>query len=839
MRISLNWLRELVAFDLDAETLAETLTLAGFEVEEIEDRRTWADGVVVGKVIEREQHPNADRLSVCRVEVGAAEPLTIVCGAANVAAGQTVAVATLGTYLPKIDLKMKPTKLRGVRSEGMICSLAELGLEREAEGIHVFAQGDALAAGTDVRSLLGLDDVVLDLSSTANRADALSMVGIAREVAALTGWGVTLPIARSPLDALTAAQGQGQGQSQEAAVAVRVADAKVCPAYGATVIEGVTIAPSPQWLQRRLLAAGVRPINNVVDVTNYVMLEWGQPLHGFDRDRLLAIAEVGAGEVLEMGVRPGRPEETLKTLDGQTRTLSAQNVVIVAGDRPVALAGVMGGEASEVHGGTTNLLLEAALFEPAAVRRSARSAGIRTEASTRYERGVNQVEFETAWQRAVALILEVAGGQVTEAAIADGRPDLSTFSTTIPLRLNRIHQILGPILGEDPKTREPIQGFIAGADVERILMALGCTLTLTQPGDAEEVGREWAVTVPPYRYRDLEREIDLIEEIARLFGYNHFCATLPPKTEFGFLPADLLVLRQLRDALRGAGLTELMHYSLRKPEGDRQIPLSNPLLAEYSALRTDLLSGLIEAFQFNREQGNGPLNGFEIGRVFWSDEEGFQEADHLAGILGGDPSVGRWRRGGKEEPLTWYEAKGILESVFQTLGVAVEFQSDRSNPNLHPGRTASLWIRGERLGIFGQLHPELCRERDLPDEVYGFELDLEAIFKATIDDAPEHPLYVPFSTLPSSNRDLAFFAPVKISVADLEKTIVKAGKPLLASVELFDEYRGDHVPEGQRSLAFRLTYRSPERTLTDEDVEPVHQRVRDDLSEKFGVSLRS
>lgn len=831
MRISLNWLRELVAFDLDAETLAETLTLAGFEVEEIEDRRTWADGVVVGKVMGREQHPNADRLSVCRVEVGAAEPLTIVCGAANVAAGQTVAVATLGTYLPKIDLKMKPTKLRGVRSEGMICSLAELGLEKEADGIHVFAQGDALAAGTDVRPLLGLDDVVLDLSSTANRADALSMVGIAREVAALTGGAVTLPIARSPLESPTAAQGQ--------TVAVRVEDAKVCPAYAATVIEGVAIAPSPQWLQRRLLAAGVRPINNVVDVTNYVMLEWGQPLHGFDRDRLLAVAEVAAGGALEVGVRQGRPEETLKTLDGQTRTLSTQNVVIVAGDRPVALAGVMGGEASEVHGGTTNLLLEAALFEPAAVRRSARSAGIRTEASTRYERGVNQVEFETAMRRAVELILEVAGGQVADTAIADGRPDLSTFSTTIPLRLNRVHQVLGPILGEDPKTREPIQGFIAGADIERILMALGCQLTLTQPGDAEEVGREWAVTVPPYRYRDLEREIDLIEEIARLFGYNHFCATLPPKTEFGFLPADLLVLRQLRDALRGAGLTELMHYSLRKPEGDRQIALSNPLLAEYSALRTDLLAGLIEAFQFNREQGNGPLNGFEIGRVFWSDEEGFQEADHLAGILGGDPSVGRWRRSGKEEPLTWYEAKGILESVFQTLGVAVEFQSDRSNPSLHPGRTASLWIRGERLGIFGQLHPELCRGRDLPDEVYGFEFDLEAIFKATIDDAPEHPLYEPFSTLPSSNRDLAFFAPLKVSVADLEKTIVKAGKPLLASVELFDEYRGEHAPEGQRSLAFRLTYRSPERTLTDEDVEPVHQRVRDDLSEKFGVSLRS
>ena len=838
MRISLNWLRELVAFDLDAEILAETLTLAGFEVEEIEDRRTWADGVVVGQVLERGQHPNADRLSVCRVEVGADEPLTIVCGAANVAAGQAVAVATLGTYLPKIDLKMKPTKLRGVRSEGMICSLTELGLEKDSDGIYVFGDRD-LKPGTDVRPLLGLDDIVLDLTSTANRADALSMVGVAREVAALVGGTVQLPIAEKmaglPVGNSLPNSLQNTTPPADRAVAVQVEDGKVCPSYVGTVIEGVTIAPSPGWLRQRLLAAGVRPINNVVDATNYIMLEWGQPLHAFDRDRLLAVA----GGSVAVGVRAGQAGETLKTLDGQERTLSTQSVAIVAGDVPVALAGVMGGEATEVHDGTQNLMLEAALFEPAAVRRSARGVGLRSEASTRYERGVNQVEFETAWRRAIAVLLEVAGGRVVDWSVADARPALETFSRAVPLRLNRIHQVLGPVLGEDPKTSEPIQGFLTGAEVERILTALGCTLALTNAGDADEVGREWTVTVPPYRYRDLEREIDLIEEVARLFGYNHFSSTLPPKTEFGFLPADVLVMRQLREALRGSGLTEAIHYSLVKPEGERQISLSNPLLAEYAALRTELLSGLIDAFKFNREQGNGPLNAFEIGRAFWSDEDGFQEADRVAGILGGDPSVGRWIRGGKEAPLTWYEAKGILEAAFERLNLPVEYQADRSDSRLHPGRTASLWIRGERLGTFGQIHPELCREKDLPDEVYGFELDLEAIFKAIIDDAPEHAIYQPFSMLPSSNRDLAFFAPIKVSVADLERTIAKAGKPLLSSVELFDDYRGEGVPDAQRSLAFRLTYRSGDRTLTDEDVEPLHQQVRDALSEKFGVSLRS
>jgi phenylalanyl-tRNA synthetase beta chain len=827
MRISLNWLRDLVPFDVTAEQLAETLTLAGFEVESIEDLRALANGVVVGKVLDRQQHPNADRLSVCTVDVGQAEPLTIVCGAKNVAAGQTVAVATVGTYLPAVDLKLKPTKLRGVPSAGMICSLSELGLAKESEGIHVFAEGETLAAGTDVRPLLGLDDVILDVTSTANRADALSMVGIAREVAALVGSSVTLPPTQAALpDRL------GEG------VTVRVSESKACPTYVGTAIEGVTIGPSPDWLQRRLQSAGVRPINNVVDVTNLVMLEWGQPLHAFDRDRLQTVC--GSSE-LAIGVRYARAGESLKTLDGQTRSLSPQALLITGNDQPIALAGVMGGESTEIHDGTTNLLLEAALFEPAAVRRSARSVGIRTEASTRYERGTNQVEFGLALQRAIDLILQLAGGTVAARDTADARPPLETFSRTVHLRLDRLRQVLGPLQPPDSEkdATTELQDFVPASAVEQTLTVLGCHLRATVPGTPDGTGREWDVIVPPYRYRDLEREIDLIEEVARLFGYNRFSSTLPPKTEFGCLPPDILLLRHIREVFRAQGLTELMHYSLCKPSGGRQVTIANPLYAEYAALRTELISGLVDAYQYNLEQGNGPLHGFEVGRVFWSEEDGLFEADKVGGIFGGDVRRGRWTIGGKESPLTWYEAKGLLEAVFDRLNLSVEYQADRADPRLHPGRTASLWLRGNRLGTFGQLHPELCQERDLPNEIYVFELDLETIYKVAIDDAPPQPKFTPYATLPASSRDLAFFAPTKVTVAELERTIAKAGRPLLETVELFDEYRGDRVPEGQRSLAFRLLYRSPDRTLTDDDVEPLHQKVRDAITEKFGATLRS
>ncbi|MFP4009809.1 MAG: phenylalanine--tRNA ligase subunit beta [Spirulinaceae cyanobacterium] len=811
MLISLNWLRELVEIKLTPEQLAETLTIAGFEVEEIHDRRALAAKVVVGKVERCDRHPNADKLSVCEVNYGQDDgPATIVCGASNVKAGILVPIAPPKTYLPAVDLKIKPAKLRGVKSAGMICSLAELGLAKQSDGIHIFTD-ETLTLGQDVRPLLGLDDIVLDLTSTANRADALSLVGVAREVAALTNATLSLP--EVPSQAIPQAEG----------LSVKITETTACPAYIGTQIDNIKIAPSPDWLKFRLEAAGVRPINNVVDITNYILLTWGQPLHAFDRDRL---TQVAGSQNLELGARFAQGEETFKTLDDQTRKLQPQNLVITANNQPVALAGVMGGGETEVYDGTTSIILEAALFDPVAIRRSSRAQGLRTESSARYERGVNQAELEVACAHAIALIQELAGGTPVSQDTADARAERDNWTRSIELRLARIHHVLGHVRDND-EIRD-----LEAAEVEQILTALGCQLEL-------KAGNEtiWIVSVPPYRHRDLEREIDLIEEVARLYSYDRFCDTLPRKSEPGQLPPLQRSKRLLREAFRGIGLTELLHYSLVKPEA-AEIVISNPLLSEYSALRTELLPGLIDAFAYNLSQGNGALNGFEIGRIFRLNGEEFTESDAIAGIFGGDRAPhGRWQTGGKGEPLTWYEAKGLLESVFERLGVVVEYRPDSEDKRLHPGRTASLWIGGKRLGYFGQLHPQLRREKELPDAVYAFELALDVLVDA-IAGIGVTPFQV-YSTYPAVERDLAFFAPVELSVAELLKTMQQAGKALLDTVELFDQYQGQGVPEGQRSLAFSLAYRAGDRTLTDKEVDPVHDRVREALTTRYEVTLRS
>ncbi len=811
MRISLNWLRELVDITLSAEELAQLLTMAGFEVEDIEDRRTWAEGVVLGKVIECQPHPNADKLRVCQVDVGQEAPLNIVCGAPNARADIYVPVATVGAYLSQIDLKIKQGKLRGIPSEGMICSLAEVGLAKDSAGIHIFELENP-QLGSDVRPLLGLDDAILDVTATANRADALSMVGIAREVAALTEARLHLPdVKRLEMTATDALH-------------LEITEASACPAYLGTVLQGVKIAPSPDWLQQRLQSAGVRPINNVVDITNYVLLEWGQPLHAFDRQKLQTVA--GSPD-LTLGVRFAKTAETLTTLDGQARSLQAPNLLITANDRPVALAGVMGGQETEVDDSTQNIVLEAALFEPIFIRRSARAQGVRTESSTRYERGVNFSQLETACQRAIDLMLELAGGTPTTQSIADTRPDLAQ---AIELRLDRLHQVLGNVqlgnqLGNDI-------GVIPTEDIRSILTRLGFAI---EP----QTENTWRVTVPPYRARDIEREIDLIEEIARVYGYDRFCDTLPAQSALGCLSPETALTRQLRDAFRAAGLTELIHYTLVKPGGEGQISLANPLFAEYSALRTEVLPALIDAFAYNLQQGNGALNGFEIGRVFWQEGEVLKERDAIGGILGGDPIGGHWTNSGKPQPMSWFEAKGILESILQRLGVSVQYQADSSDARLHPGRTAALRLQGKALGIFGQLHPQLCREKDLPNEVYVFQFNLDVLLGALAQPSLQVPRFKAFSSYPASDRDLAFFAPTTTVVADLEKVMGKAGGKLLESVQVFDEYRGKNVPDGQRSLAFRLVYRAGDRTLTDKEVDEAHQGVRSAIVKQFGVELRS
>lgn len=817
MRISLKWLQELVDIEITPEELAETLTMAGFEVEEIEDRRTWSAGVVLGKILEANKHPNADKLKVCQVDIGKPDLLNIVCGASNAKADIYVAVATIGTYLPAIDLKIKKSKLRGVPSGGMICSLSELGLTKDSEGIHIFELENP-QLGSDITPLLGLDDVILDLTTTANRADALSMIGVAREVAALTGASLRIP---NVSEVMLLEQGN------DSSIKIDISESKACPIYIGTVIEGVKISPSPAWLKQRLESAGIRVINNVVDITNYILLEWGQPLHGFDKDKIQAIT---ASKLLTIGVRYAKAKESLITLDTQKRNLETETLLITANDQPVALAGLMGGEETEVGDNTTNLLLEAAIFAPITIRRSARTQGLRTEASTRFERGVNQAELALACRRAIHLITELAGGKVSCQDTFASKADSISATRELSLRLDRINAILGPL---KPSEDTLYESFLQPEEVEGILKSLGCELSKIKI--KEEV--VWNVIVPPYRYRDLEREIDLIEEVARLYGYDNFCETLPSKSAAGYLPSKELVLRSLRSALRGAGLTELMHYSLVKQGEENQIAIANPLFTEYSALRTELLTGLIDAFQYNLEQGNGVLNGFEIGRIFWREEEKYQEAEAIAGIISN--SSKSWTRGGKEQPLSWFEAKGILEQVFERLYLRVEYKASSQNSILHPGRTASLWVEGKSLGIFGQLHPQLRQEQELPDEVYVFQLDLGVLVSVITQGNILIRKFSSYSTFPPADRDIAFFIPVAVSVDEIKQVISKAAGKLLESIELFDEYQGENVPDGQRSLAFRLIYRVGDRTLSDADIDPLQQKVRDALVDKLKVNLRS
>ncbi|MEL6854749.1 MAG: phenylalanine--tRNA ligase subunit beta [Cyanobacteria bacterium J06607_13] len=835
MRVSVDWLKDLVEFDLSPEALAEALTMAGFEVEDIEDRQSWAAGVVVGRVVAREPHPNAEKLSVCTVDIGEETPSTIVCGAANVGADMCVPVATVGSYLPKVDLKIKPRELRGVPSAGMICSLAELGLARDSEGIYVFDEGGyergEIAVGQDVRPLLGLNDFVLDVTSTANRADALSMVGIAREISAITGNPLKMPVS------------DGFDGAQNALGNIRIAlnDPKACPIYMGSVLENIQIAPSPAWLQQRLTAAGTRAINNVVDVTNYVLLEWGQPLHAFDLDRLVAAGGAqGTGEALTVSVRYANADEKLTTLDDQERTLAAQTLAITANDVPVALAGVMGGADTEVVNTTTRVFLEAAYFDAAAIRKSARSQGLRTEASARYERGVNPAELMLARDRALKLLIDTTGA--TLVGQGEDRTEVGqiTPTRTLRLRLSRIHQILGAVVTEDGAG-----GALDRDTVERLLSKLGCEATAVDSAADSATGAvAWEVTVPPYRYRDLEREIDLIEEVARLYGYDRFGRTLPAQTARGYLSEEAALNRKLRTAFRGAGLTETIHYSLTSPTSEAQVVLANPLFQEYSALRIDLIDGLIDAFKLNLDQGNGPLNAFEIGNVFnkpAGDPEGAPiESTKVAGIVGGDARRGRWVTSNQETPMTWFEAKGILQRVFDNLGLTVEYRADDSDDRLHPGRTAALFVRGRtQLGKFGQLHPQLRQQRDLPAAVYVFEMDWPVLVTCLTGKSGKAVKFAPYSSYPASDRDLALFAPLEVSVADLQRTMEKAGGKLLDSVTLFDEYRGENVPEGERSLAFRLVYRSSDRTLSDKDIDPVHQKVRAALEKAYNVKLRS
>ena len=831
MKVSLQWLRELVANDgalLEPEQLAERLSIAGFEVEAIEDQAAASAGVVVGFVQTCEPHGDANKLSVCQVQIGADQPLQIVCGAANVRSGIHVAVAPVGTHLPAVGLTIKAAELRGVASSGMICSLQELGLAESSAGIAILE--DLLPApppiGSPLAPALGLDDQVLELAITANRPDGLSMQGIAREVAALCGGKTTLP-PRAPAVAASSLAVSG----------ANAAAMEVGGLFSITSLTDLKVAASPSWLQRRLQRAGLRPINNVVDITNLVMLETGQPLHAFDREALARLAP-GPADPAQLGLRQGREGESLVTLDGENRPLGPEALVVTYADQAIALAGVMGGAAEAVNEGTTSIWLEAAVFASEAVRRSSRSVGLRSEASSRFEKGLPRENTLAAADRAVALLQELAGAHV-EGRWLHGRPE----APTPPVVLNRdaLHNLLGPVL---------VGGEVQDLDDSRIeatLKALGCQLEPNDDG--------WSVTVPAQRALDLKREVDLIEEVARLVGYDQFDVHLPDPLVPGGLDPTQQAERRLRRALCAAGLQELSTLSLVKAAKGR-ISLANPLLADTGHLRDNLHEELLQAARRNRQAFRPDFWAFEIGRVYLAapgqeaaatDSAKIEERLLLGGIVCGERRSELWSSSGQPRPPSYFEARGLLQAGLQSLGLALEDRPALEQgvvgappaDLLHPGRSAQLVFEGRPLGWFGQLHPARARELDLSDGTYLFELPLAPLLAAAIRPRRWQPSFTPFATVPPSERDLALVVSRSLTAAELLAAIRKAGKPLLEQAELLDRYEGAQVEAGYCSQAFRLRYRAPDRTLTDGEVDGAHQKVVASLESRFGAKLRS
>ncbi len=808
MKVSYNWLKQYVDLEgITPEELAEKLTRSGVEVESIESRNKGVSQVVIGHVVEREKHPDADKLNVCQVDVGQAERLQIVCGAPNVAAGQKVVVSVVGAELPG-GLKIKKAKLRGVESQGMICSAKELGIndkllpKSQQEGIMVLPEETEV--GQDALVYLGLDDYILELGLTPNRSDCLSMLGVAYEVGAILNRQVQLPEVSV----------SEQGDSIEGKVQVEIEAPEHCTQYSARLISGVQLGASPIWMQSRLMAAGVRPINNIVDITNYVMLEQGQPLHAFDYD------QVQDGKVI---VRLAGDGEKIVTLDESERSLDQEMLLIADPVKPIGIAGVMGGANSEVSEQTTTILLESAHFAGISIRRTAKKLGLRSEASLRFEKEVDPEAVLRALDRAAQLMVEVAGGTVAKGIAASVVKE--PVRQHVKLRLSRVNDLLGTTLQVE--------------EVESILRRLQFQYS------QEEVAFHVEV---PTRRQDITREVDLIEEVARLHGYDHIPTSLPevPTTQGG-LTSYQQFQRDIRNLLTGAGLFEVSTYSFTNEQimydfaplyqETKGIPLAMPMSEERSHLRVNLLPHLLETAAYNRNRQNLDLAVFEMGRVFISEEEQLsmlpQEKLGLAGLLTGSWSGEHWSTA--VAPVDFYVAKGMVELLLENMGISqVSYKASESIRGMHPGRTAELWIQGECIGYLGQVHPQLQKKYDV-EETYVFQLDLEKLF-SYVERMSQ---YKALPKYPASTRDLSIVVDQQVSAAALQQVIEEKAGNLLERVELFDVYTGDKIGEGKKSMAFSLIYRNPEATLTDAEVNEAHDRVVKGLAELYQAELRA
>ncbi|HCY1690962.1 TPA: phenylalanine--tRNA ligase subunit beta [Staphylococcus aureus] len=798
MLISNEWLKEYVTIDDSVSDLAERITRTGIEVDDLIDYTKDIKNLVVGFVKSKEKHPDADKLNVCQVDIGEDEPVQIVCGAPNVDAGQYVIVAKVGGRLPG-GIKIKRAKLRDERSEGMICSLQEIGISSNyipksfESGIYVFSESQV--PGTDALQALYLDDQVMEFDLTPNRADALSMIGTAYEVAALYNTKMTKPETTSNELELSA--------NDELTVTIENED-KV-PYYSARVVHDVTIEPSPIWMQARLIKAGIRPINNVVDISNYVLLEYGQPLHMFDQDA------IGSQQIV---VRQANEGEKMTTLDDTERELLTSDIVITNGQTPIALAGVMGGDFSEVKEQTSNIVIEGAIFDPVSIRHTSRRLNLRSESSSRFEKGIATEFVDEAVDRACYLLQTYANGKVLKDRVSSG--ELGAFITPIDITADKINRTIGFDLSQN--------------DIVTIFNQLGFDT---------EINDDVITVLVPSRRKDITIKEDLIEEVARIYGYDDIPSTLPvfDKVTSGQLTDRQYKTRMVKEVLEGAGLDQAITYSLVSKEDatafsmqQRQtIDLLMPMSEAHASLRQSLLPHLIEAASYNVARKNKDVKLFEIGNVFFANGEGElpDQVEYLSGILTGDYVVNQWQ--GKKETVDFYLAKGVVDRVSEKLNL--EFSYRRADiDGLHPGRTAEILLENKVVGFIGELHPTLAADNDLK-RTYVFELNFDALMAVSVG----YINYQPIPRFPGMSRDIALEVDQNIPAADLLSTIHAHGGNILKDTLVFDVYQGEHLEKGKKSIAIRLNYLDTEETLTDERVSKVQAEIEAALIEQGAV----
>ncbi|MEC8919286.1 MAG: phenylalanine--tRNA ligase subunit beta [Pseudomonadota bacterium] len=793
MKFSEAWLREWVSPALDTQALADAITMAGLEVDAVEPVGAIFQGVVVAEVVAKSQHPNADKLNVCQVDDGSGEPVQVVCGAPNVDIGQKVPFARVGAVLPE-NFKIKKAKLRGVESRGMICSASELGLEEgRSEGIYVLPQ-DA-PVGEDFRAWLQLDDHTIEVDLTPNRGDCLSLRGMAREVGCVTGTEAVEP-SIAPVEA-----------RHDAQFPVAVSDEERCPRYLGRIIRDVDVtASTPLWMQERLRRSGIRSIDPAVDVTNYVMLELGQPMHAFDLDALKGGIEV----------RRANADERLTLLDGQEVMLNEDTLVIADQDRALAIAGVMGGEATGVTGETRNLFLEAAYFSPLAVAGKARDFGLHTDASHRFERGVDPEIARPAMERATELLIAIVGGspgpitEVMQPAHLPRRPD-------VELRRERLSACLGVRLSDE--------------EIHRIFQSLGMVSTAAD--------QSWHVQIPSWRF-DVSIEEDLIEEVARIHGYNRL-PVRRPQARLGLTTDDeaSLPLRHLRRHMVSRGYQEAVTYSFVSPDLQALITpdavspaLANPISSDMSVMRHSLFPGLIKALMHNLNRQQHRVRLFEAGLVFQGELDELVQTPMFGGLICGSRDVEGWSA--HRDSVDFYDLKGDLESLVAMGGKADEWTFvAATHPALHPGRSAQLCRDGKVVGWLGALHPGIRAQLDIKPEVYVFEVEQAALTQGAI------PQFKPLSRYPEVRRDLAFVVKEEVEIAPLVDAIRSRAGDWLTQWQLFDVYQGKGVDDGDKSVALGLTWQHPSRTLNDEEINQLIADVVEVAQVRFGAKLRS